>query len=539
MSSPIDILNDKIDTDKEILSVMPKNTKKNTEIYLNKVKEIKANYQDYLNRIIEEIKKRVAKINAIQENPEIKEVEEELKKFDGIDLLGAGNTSYEKMKLDELLFILRRFYKNNLEQVNNNILACIRKFSDVGVELKTEDFNYSPFARRYMKVFFKEYKKGDVNSQKMKDTFEKLYWECSDIIVHIELNIRYLFLKHEKEIEKHLASENKEVLKDLETSDKHYLEKFRTLRAKLDDLEGPDKKLMLDKFLNKELDANNFDEVNVERELSKMLQNPMDTYTKTDLMEIRENIVKLSKTLDEYKNYLEYKFVFDELLKIYKEKDKYKNGYEKQKKEIQKLENKLVKTNKKYERTDRLKEMIFFKRNSAEKLKTLTIDINNQIAAIKELYRKIDDDKVNDKIATMLTDNSTIYDAMFLAGSFYTFLVETIIKQFPDILEKDINTKVAEIRKFLTSPYITIINNVTIKEDKDIALMIKDKYSLFNIKIEKEDLEEMNINALSNTVTAIVNAHNVENSGLDLDDVKFMLRATKILEDLEKDKEQA
>ena len=492
MSSPIDILNDKIDTDKEILSVMPKNTKKNTEIYLNKVKEIKANYQDYLNRIIEEIKKRVAKINAIQENPEIKEVEEELKKFDGIDLLGAGNTSYEKMKLDELLFILRRFYKNNLEQVNNNILACIRKFS-----------------------------------------------ECSDIIVHIELNIRYLFLKHEKEIEKHLASENKEVLKDLETSDKHYLEKFRTLRAKLDDLEGPDKKLMLDKFLNKELDANNFDEVNVERELSKMLQNPMDTYTKTDLMEIRENIVKLSKTLDEYKNYLEYKFVFDELLKIYKEKDKYKNGYEKQKKEIQKLENKLVKTNKKYERTDKLKEMIFFKRNSAEKLKTLTIDINNQIAAIKELYRKIDDDKVNDKIATMLTDNSTIYDAMFLAGSFYTFLVETIIKQFPDILEKDINTKVAEIRKFLTSPYITIINNVTIKEDKDIALMIKDKYSLFNIKIEKEDLEEMNINALSNTVTAIVNAHNVENSGLDLDDVKFMLRATKILEDLEKDKEQA
>ena len=346
-------------------------------------------------------------------------------------------------------------------------------------------------------------------------------------------------LKTRKRNRKHLASENKEVLKDLETSDKHYLEKFRTLRAKLDDLEGPDKKLMLDKFLNKELDANNFDEVNVERELSKMLQNPMDTYTKTDLMEIRENIVKLSKTLDEYKNYLEYKFVFGELLKIYKEKDKYKNGYEKQKKEIQKLENKLVKTNKKYERTDKLKEMIFFKRNSAEKLKTLTIDINNQIAAIKELYRKIDDDKVNDKIATMLTDNSTIYDAMFLAGSFYTFLVETIIKQFPDILEKDINTKVAEIRKFLTSPYITIINNVTIKEDKDIALMIKDKYSLFNIKIEKEDLEEMNINALSNTVTAIVNAHNVENSGLDLDDVKFMLRATKILEDLEKDKEQA
>ena len=32
MSSPIEILNEKIDTDKEILSVMPKNTKKNAEL---------------------------------------------------------------------------------------------------------------------------------------------------------------------------------------------------------------------------------------------------------------------------------------------------------------------------------------------------------------------------------------------------------------------------------------------------------------------------------------------------------------------------
>lgn len=537
MSSPIEILNEKIDTDKEILSVMPKNTKKNTELYLKKVEEIKADYERYLNDIVLEIKRRANKINNIKENPEIKEVEEEIKKFDGLDLLGAGNTSYEKMKLDELLFILRRFYKNNLEQVNNNILSCIRKFSEVGVELKPEDFNYSPFARRYMKVFFKEYKKGDVNSQKMKDTFEKLYWECSDIIVHIELNIRYLYLKHEKEIDKHFASENKEILKDLETSDREYLEKYRTLRSKLDDLKSSDKKLMLDKFLNRELDAKDYDKASVEKQLSKLLANPIENYTKTDINEISENIIKLSKTLEEYQNYLKYKFVFDDLLKIYNEKEKYKNGYEKQKKDIQKLESKLVKTNKKYEKTDKLKEVIFFKRNSAEKLKTLTIDINNQILAIKELYRKIDDDKVNDKIATMLTDNSTIYDALFFAGSFYTFLVEAIIKEFPDILEKDINENVQQIRKFITSPYITIINNVTLKEDKDMALMIKDKYNLFNINISKSDLDESSIGLLSNTVESIVNAYNLENSGLNLEDVKYILKANKILEDIKNNKE--
>lgn len=532
MSSPIEILNEKIDTDKEILSVMPKNTKKNTEAYLKKIKEIKQEYQRYLDDIILEIKRRASKINGIKENPEIKEVEDELQKFKGLDLLGAGNTAYEKMKLDELLFILRRFYKNNLEQVNNNILDCIRRFSEVGIDLKPEDFNYSPFARRYMKVFFKEYKKGDVNSQTMKDTFEKLYWECSDIIVHIELNIRYLYLKHEKEIEKHFVTENKEILKDLETSDREYLEKYRTLKIKLEDLIGPDKKLMLDKFLNKELDVKNYEKEVVEKQFSKMLEEPIDTYAKTELTEIMENIVKLSKTLEEYQNYLKYKFIFDEVIKIYKEKEKYKNGFERQKKEIQKLESKLVKTNKKYETVDKFKDLFLFRKNSEEKLKTLTIDINNQILAIKELYRKLDDDKVNDKISTMLTDNSTIYEALFLAGSFYTFLVEAIIKEFPDIPEKEINGKVAEIREFITSPYITIINNVTIKEDKDMALMIKDKYNLFKINITKADLDESSIGSLINTVNEIVNAHNLENSGLNLDDVKFVLKANKILEDL-------
>lgn len=537
MSSPIEILNEKIDTDKEILSVMPKNTKKNTEAYIKKVEEIKGEYQRYLNDIILEVKRRANKINSIKENPEIKEVEEDLEKFGELDLLGVGNTAYEKMKLDELLFILRRFYKNNLEQVNNNILSCIRRFNEVGVELKPDDFNYSPFARRYMKVFFQEYKKGDVNSQKMKDTFEQLYWECSDIIVHIELNIRYLYLKNEKEIEKHFASENKMILKDLETSDREYLEKYRTLKAKLDDLTGPDKRIILDKFLNKELDVKDYDDIAVEKQLQKILAEPYETYSKTDLNEIKENVVKLSKTLEEYKSYLKYKYVLDALLKIYNEKDKYKNGYEKQKKEIQKLEKKLVKTNRKYERTDKLKDMLFFKNNSSEKLKQLTMDINNQILAIKDLYRKIDNDKVNDKIATMLTDNSTIYDALFLAGSFYTFLVEAIINEIPDIPEKEINETVADIRKFITSPYITIINNVTIKEEKDMALMIKDKYNLFNINITKTDLDESSIGALVNTVDSIVNAYNLENSGLNLDDIKYILKANKILEDL-KDEEK-
>ena len=67
-----------------------------------------------------------------------------------------------------------------------------------------------------------------------------------------------------------------------------------------------------------------------------------------------------------------------------------------------------------------------------------------------------------------------------------------------------------------------------------MALMIKDKYNLFNINITKSDLEETTIGTLMNTVEEIVNAFNLENSGLKLDDIKFVIRANKILEDLKK-----
>lgn len=535
MSNWTEILNKKVETDKEILSVMPKNTKKNSATYLNKVKEIYTEYDNYLRDVLVELKRRVNKINMVKENPEIKQVEQELKKFEEVDLMGLQKTPYEKMKLDELVFILRRFYKNNLEQINNDILSCIRKFLEVGIELNADDFSYSPFTRRYMKTFFIEYKKGDVNSQIMKEEFEKIYWECSDIIMHIELNIRYLYLKHEKEIEKYLNQKNIEKYRKIETNEAGCLDKYKALKVKLEELKDTDKKIILKKFVNGEFDEKNFEKTSIERQYSKILVEQYDSYTKANLEEITVNIVKLSKTLEEYQNYLKYKFIFDEVLKIYKEKDKYKNTYEKQKKEIQKIESKLASINKKYEKTNKLKDNIFFKRTSGEKLKTISIEINNLILQLKELYRKADRDKMNDKISSILSDNSTIYEALFLASSYYTFLIEVMMKQFPETPEEELNEKAKEIREFITSPFITIINNIAIKEEKNIALMIKDKYTLSNIKITKEDLLEENLIAdLNNTVNYIVNSYNVEKSGINLNDVKFINRANKILEEAKK-----
>lgn len=532
MKTPVEILNDKIETDKEILSVMPKNTKKNTDIYLKRANEIKEEYQRYLDNIILEIKRRVNKINSIEINPEIEKAENNVKVLETVDLFGDSNTSYEKMKLDEIIFVLRRFYKNNLEQVNNDIQECVKKFEEIGINLAPSDFNYSPFVREYMDKFFIAYEQNDVNSSIMKNTFEKIYWECPDIIIHIELNIRYLYLKNQKEIDKYFSNQNKELFKRIKITDKDFLSKFEELRKEVIDLKEKDKKIWFDKFVNKELDLKNYSKENIQKQYDRLLVKQYDEYSAEEHKEIKENIFKLSKSLYEYKNYLNYKYIIDKVIKIYNEKEKYKDIYGKQLKEIQKLEAKLFKTNQKYKTVEKKKDKILYRRKSREQLKQLTSDINSQVLEIKKLYRQMDSDKAKDKIASTLTDNSSLYDAIFIAAAYYTFLVETIIEEFEDVTDEEISEAIVNIRDFITNPYLIILKNISIKEDKDIALMIKDKYNLNNINITKDELNEDDVDMLIENVSCVVNSCNIEKSELNLDDIQYFIKANKILEDI-------
>ncbi len=68
---------------------------------------------------------------------------------------------------------LNRFYKENLESVNSEILSCINKFAEAGVTLNKDDFNYSIYALEYMETFFKEI--NDINSDTLKEKFENMY----------------------------------------------------------------------------------------------------------------------------------------------------------------------------------------------------------------------------------------------------------------------------------------------------------------------------------------------------------------------------
>ena len=98
-------------------------------------------------------------------------------------------------------------------------------------------------------------------------------------------------------------------------------------------------------------------------------------------------------------------------------------------------------------------------------------------------------------------------------------------------MQDDIHETINKFRRFIKYPRITIINNLKMQEDKDIVLMIKDKYNLCNINITKEDLEEENVSNLLTIVNNICEYNYIKNSKTNLADIQFVLQANKILEE--------
>lgn len=71
-----------------------------------------------------------------------------------------------------------------------------------------------------MDILLQEANKGNINSELVKSTFEKVYWECSDVVTHLYVSIKYLYDKYENEIDKFYQNKAEEILKSFNSTEK-------------------------------------------------------------------------------------------------------------------------------------------------------------------------------------------------------------------------------------------------------------------------------------------------------------------------------
>ena len=521
-SKSIKELMEKIEVDKEMLTTMPKNNEKNIEKYKQKIEEIQKNYIEQKEKIEEILNKRYNEQTDIKENTEIQELDNRLQTIESVlYLLDEKTTAYEKMDLDKIIYRLRKYYKENLEMVNEQISIILNKFFSIGIELQLTDFDYSIYVKQYMEVFLEEYRNKTLSSEKLKNKFEEIYWKCPEIILHIELNVRNIYLKNQAQIEKYFLKQKDEILRKWGKTPSEITKTYIMLISKKQELIAQDRKTILKEFLEGKLAAKNYENEKILNNLRKILPEGTIQNIEENKQEIRQNISKFLNSLYEYKNYEEFKFIIDDIRTYYKEKDKYKNIYNETKKKIDLNEKKLKKLNKKSKTGG-----LFAKKNTASGLNT---EQNTLILELKDLYRKLDLDKFYNKIYSEITDNSTIFELLELANSYYEYITSCIIKNDNTITQEQIDEKINRLNDFLKSPYNTIINNMTIMQEKDIETIIRDRYKLLNFSVEKEDLQIENVDSLITTLEEIEKSFNIENAGLDIENIEELVELKRLL----------
>lgn len=528
MSEAIEKLQERIEVDKETLGLLPKNNLKNLTKSLEKIEEMKAKYTETHEEIVDEIKARYQEINKVEENPEIGNIEDEIQRIEDNITINNMKTSYERMELDRLIFSINGFYKKQLNAVNQDIYMALKKFESVGIVLTANDFDYSEYAHEYMKVFIEEAKKGNVYTDKIKDTFEKLYIKCSELIMHISLNFRSLYHRNEKNIDKFYAAKKAQTLSEMETTEEQITEKCEAMKARVNSLREKDDRIILNKFLSTELIINDYKKENI-----SALINKMQTAGKNDDEEFYTNIRKLLNNLKEYQIYTEFKFLVNDIISMFKKNEKNKDNKEKSKKtqydermeEIAKAEKKLYQLNANISKSGKV--LFFMKKKEASEAAKL--ERNNQILVLKDLYRKLDDDMIDRAVKTKISETTTILDTLIFATSFYNFIARKIIKQFPDITEDEINNMIIRLKEAIKQPNFSVINNMNITEVKDMSIIIKDKYKLLGLNVNKEDFEESSVDSLVAVVKTLTVFNNIKNSNLTLEEIEFMCKAKEIL----------
>ena len=518
----IDDFNHDIEVHKNVLSSMPINNQKNLKAYKDKVADLKSQYVSMKDELFQEIKGRSDRYFRLRENPRIEYLKQELEGLSNLKLLNPVNTPFEKLGIDNILYRLNHFFKNELSEVNEDIKTVFHLFQEAGVPLSASDFVYSIYARNYIQELLT-----DGSIERMKYVFEEIHWKCPDVILHVSMNLRLLYNKNKDKFIKYVDSR-----KDPGLTFNDYLLKRENIIKELYDLKHYEEYNLLKGFMDSKFILADYTVVNVGKIYSKFLSENMSPSEQKEKIPEFKNLLLNVK---EYKNYVKYQFVVNDVRKKYQEKDNHKDEAAKVAKEIDTLAAELIKINNEINTGSTKGFWIFKKRVDLEQL---YVDINTKMTELNAKYDEYDAAHVYEDMSKSLTDTSSIYDVFRFALSFKTYLRNCIKSNKNDATIDDIKQIVKEFEIFMNETNISIIKNAKFLQETDISEIISDHYQLLNIKLDKSLLDDGNIDALMKELVIMINSSYLDSYDLNIDLVNDLFDSKKIIEKESEIKEQ-
>lgn len=488
-----------IETVKANLEVLPKKTKVNKAKYNEYLEEQLKKITPMIEEAEKEISKRVEQIKKYNTEESLPE-ERDLLDIIKVKRLSSLSSSSNKMNLDYYLYELSSFENNNLEKINGVILKILLAFKEVGIILSPKDFEYSEVVQKYMDTLINDY-------DNIEKVFDDIYWENSNIITQIELNFRYLYFKHKKEIDKYYQSLKEEPLEE-------YLTKYIDLKINQKISEYQNRTYLFNNFINHTLMLTDYSEKTIDGLLTDII---LDREDEDNYL----NLTNLLSSLSEYNEYLNFEYIIKDIKELFTKKEEYKGKYDLKLKDVVKKEKELFSLNKQINKTGLFKP-------SLKKINELKLKRNTTITDILSLYIELDELTIQNDIFNNVTNETTYQDILKLTCFNTKYLIKLLKDQIDNLTIEDIDQNITNLFEYVFGSEINIISNIAISEEIDIPKIIKDKYRLLNISINEEDLNKDDIEKVTKNIKDLIIYYNIKKINLNIQDIDFIFKAEKI-----------
>lgn len=530
MNSFLDFINEDIEAKKTLLSSMPLNNKTNKKKYNEKIDAIEETYLEYKQSVSKYLKAKASSFEVLEAKKDLTKLEEETNKlYYIVTMLNPINTFIEKLEIDTLLYKMKNYSNFSFDDLNNIINSFIDKFDLVGIRLEKDDFNYTYYVNEYMMTFLKLRLDKKLDYTELRDTFEKIYWFNPEIIEHIELNFRKLLKRHKKTFEDYIIKLQKTLLTDNNLTDyEDAKNKYRMTYNKLLNEKEEDISDIVEMAKNGLLEIKNYFATSKYRESTyeSLLIEPIKDENKN---EIYESLEKLKINILEYKNYTEFKTLFDS----FKEEYPLNSNYDAVKlknieNSITEKETELEKINKKIFVKEDNKVFDFFKKKENTPVKELKIESVKIAKEIYDLYIELDNETLKSLIVPLTSSSTLIGDVLKVYSSFNRYrkvMIKNALKleTYGEVEEED-----NKFMEFAKNPNNVVINGIYLYEDSDVPKVITNKYRFENINLLEEELTD-NLEVLLDKVKFTLRVNKIENSKLDVSKIWFITQVNELL----------
>ena len=497
----IDKINESINTINTNIGILPKKTKKNLEKYEEYIDDCIKKYQYILDKDKEEIDARCKRVEDKYKDLTYSVIDTSID-YDSIKLSDKRARSSEKLSLDYLFYNLEHA-TNNLDEVNKTIRQIISNFRMAGISLTEEDFSFTKYVNEYIRSILD-------NRENVQDVFNEIYWKDSDILKQFELNVRYLYYKNESKLDDYFK--NKYSAFDFST----FIHEHKNKIMASEKIKHESHKYNFDLFMNGEFDVNDYLNENKKNELFQSIFVDLDNDRNYD------NLVRLRKSLYEFKEYKKFEFIINDVKSLYEHKTEYKDLLSNKLKEIAKKEKSIISINAKINKTG------FFKPSDSKKI-SLDAEKGKLLTELISDYEEVDGLKIKDTIYNYVTDETNYYDIFKLATYNFKYITSLLKKENSEITLDEIKEKIDELQKYIYDNYVDIIDNIKIIENKDISKIICEKYKLNSINVNPDNLELDQIDSYIKNIDSAILYFDVQKLNLDLNGIKFILDSREML----------